>query len=507
MPNRSAKRKPLNRPLYSQADCFRLVDEPASPQHEAEPYRSDFRRDYARLIHSPAFRRLQGKTQLFPGIESDFFRNRLTHSLEVAQIAKSIGLRLNSTLKSNAHQPLNLDLIELAALAHDLGHPPFGHNGEKALDDCMKKYGGFEGNAQTLRILSVLEKKRIKENRDNDPIGASGTDYRVGLNLTVRALGAVLKYDKVIPVRREVQSPLVKGYYESERKLVDSIKKNVLGDEYRKFDGKFKTVECQIMDVADDIAYSTYDLEDAFKAGFLSPLKLVSASDELMESVCRKVYENTRLNAKKKFDNLSPSQKEKQKIEMMSDLVKLLEFSGVFSTSDVKEVLAYLSSDSPFSFAMSFIVGKSFQQSDNVCADGYIRTDFTSKLVGKFIRGVSIEVDEKCPPLSKIKVDKDVLREIEILKHFAYESLIMSSRLKVAEYRGSEVVSAIFHALSNSESSLLPEDVRKLYTRAKNKAGKMRVISDFVAGMTDRYALEFYGRLKSESPESIFKPL
>lgn len=125
-----------------------------------EPYRSDFRRDYARLVHSPAFRRLDGKTQLFPGVESDFFRNRLTHSLEVAQIAKSIALKLNYESQFIADLGgIDTDLVEVAGLAHDLGHPPFGHNGELTLDQCMLAYGGFEGNAQTLRILSRLEKK------------------------------------------------------------------------------------------------------------------------------------------------------------------------------------------------------------------------------------------------------------------------------------------------------------------------------------------------------------
>jgi dGTPase len=126
-------------------------------------YRSPFRRDYARLVHSPSFRRLQGKTQLFPGLESDFFRNRLTHSFEVAQIAKSITLFLNNSnefLRTNEYV-IDTDLVEFAGLAHDLGHPPFGHKGEKALNECMQDSGGFEGNAQTLRVLTRIEKKKI----------------------------------------------------------------------------------------------------------------------------------------------------------------------------------------------------------------------------------------------------------------------------------------------------------------------------------------------------------
>jgi len=130
--------------------------------------RSAFRRDYGRLLHSPAFRRLQGKTQLFPGHESDFFRNRLTHSLEVAQVAKGIASQINDSEPTFQKDPIDTDLVEFAALAHDLGHPPFGHNGEAALDDCMKEFGGFEGNAQTLRLLAAVEKKVLKDARGRE---------------------------------------------------------------------------------------------------------------------------------------------------------------------------------------------------------------------------------------------------------------------------------------------------------------------------------------------------
>ena len=198
-------------PLYTEADRQREQETP-----EKAPYRSDFRRDYARLLHCPSFRRLQGKTQLFPGIESDFFRNRLTHSLEVAQVAKAIALRINLEYDYFKENPIDVDLVETAALAHDLGHPPFGHTGEKALDDCMKDKGGFEGNAQTLRILVRLEKKKRPESDKAD-----GEDPRTGLGLTHRTLAAVLKYDHCIKVQSDTNASLQKGYYQSEKPLVD----------------------------------------------------------------------------------------------------------------------------------------------------------------------------------------------------------------------------------------------------------------------------------------------
>lgn len=186
------------RRLYENTDYERVLRE----TEELELGRSPFRRDFGRLLHSPACRRLQGKTQLFPGHESDFFRNRLTHSLEVAQIAKGIAQILNARDDACKQEKIDLDLVEFAGLAHDLGHPPFGHNGEKALDDCMKPYGGFEGNAQTLRILARVEKKVYSESdADGCGVGVTGVDRRLGLNLTFRSLAAVLKYDKEIPLR------------------------------------------------------------------------------------------------------------------------------------------------------------------------------------------------------------------------------------------------------------------------------------------------------------------
>ena len=266
------------RPLYRAGDRKREL-----PAESESSYRSPFRRDYARLLHCPSFRRLQGKTQLFPSAESDFFRNRLTHSLEVAQIAKSIGLRLNTEYAYFREHPIDLDVIETAALAHDLGHPPFGHNGERALDECMRKKGGFEGNAQTLRILARLEKKEPDPELADDTCARSD-DGRVGLNLTYRTLAAILKYDTCIP-RQRCSGGLIKGYYQSEERLVDRVKANVVGPE--DFDAPFKTIECQIMDIADDIAYSTYDLEDALKTDFVSPMSMISelSSPRTMEAV------------------------------------------------------------------------------------------------------------------------------------------------------------------------------------------------------------------------------
>lgn len=435
--------------------------------------RSEFRRDYGRLLHCPAFRRLQGKTQLFPGHESDFFRNRLTHSLEVAQIAKGIALRLNHERSEFRKNSIDLDLIEFAGLAHDLGHPPFGHNGERALDDCMKQYGGFEGNAQTLHILVRVEKKVVRrESGTGDICGISptGADLRLGLNLTYRTLASVLKYDEKIPLRRRKSSDLKKGYYGCDEEIVAAIKSNV---------GKpidpgtsFKTIECKIMDIADDIAYCTYDLEDAMKGGFTHPLSLFTKIGN--ESLFRRLHEKVKRDV--------PDVTQDEVFSALHDLLP-----NVATQHDA----AY----------------EAYTMSKLIAGDSQLRTEFSSDLVGRFVRGVTVKIQGKDIKFAEISVDRNIKIQIESLKHLNYLLTIMSPRLKVVEYRGYDVIRTIFEALSSDEGHLLlPDDVQTMHERLTSTDSKMRLICDYVAGMTDRYALEFYGRLR-ETGTSIFKPI
>jgi dGTPase len=458
--------------LYSKGDCERVKLESTTSAG-----RSSFRRDFARLLHSPAFRRLQGKTQLFPGDESDFFRNRLTHSLEVAQIAKGIALQLNSEVSEFQKSPIDTDLVELAALAHDLGHPPFGHNGESALDDCMKKFGGFEGNAQTLRLLARVEKKVLT---DENPeageeycgIAPNGRDRRLGLNLTYRALAAVLKYDKKIPATRNKAAALVKGYYGSEESLVKEIKAHV-GTPPEGI--PFKTIECQIMDLADDIAYSTYDLEDSMKGGFSHPMALrtkLGTDPELVKRVHAKVREEI---------------KGVKKWEVFQALQELLDLDAA-------------SDEDPAFSAMLM-----FHQSKLVASHGQLRIGFTSSLVDKFVRSVKVEPQEDLR-FSRVYLPRSEQIQIESLKRLNYELIIMSPRLKVVQYRGYELVKTVFVALAKDDGHLLlPEDCRVMFGRLQKESERKRLICDFVSGMTDRYAIEFYGRLRGAG-ESIFKP-
>jgi dGTPase len=461
--------------LYTARDEER--DHPAAGREgdEYEPYRTPYRRDYARLIHCPSFRRLQGKTQVFPPHESDFFRNRLTHSLEVAQIAKSIVARLNFEVELFKQNPINQDIVETAALAHDLGHPPFGHNGERALDDCLRQCGGFEGNAQTFRIVGKLEKKTAKLDTTRAD-WMDGADPRAGLNWTRRSLASIVKYDSIIPGYREPDAKMVKGIYECDQNLFDRVKKAVCPN--LPAGTEFRTIEASIMDVADDIAYSTYDLEDALKSGFMDLFDILGAGEEVYERVASKVQ-------KALAQPFKPSDVRKSLSELLAE--------HALRTPDEntsKELWGLLASKSVKKYS----------------TDGYLRTGLTSELVGRFIRAVVVQINQELPVLSKVTLSEETLRQVECLKHFTFEVMIMSPRLRVAEARGYDVVKGIFDKLASPSGHLfMPDDCRSIYTMQATDGAKKRVIADFIAGMTDRYAVEFYGRLVSDNPVSIFK--
>ena len=491
--------------LYNPGDRNRAVSISDEADSGATAKRSAFRRDYGRLLHSPAFRRLQAKTQLFPSDESDYFRNRLTHSLEVAQVAKAIAAAINidKNFRAICATPIDLDLVETISLAHDLGHPPFGHNGEEALDECMKDSGGFEGNAQTLRILSCLEKRDILEAEANNyqPI-VEGVDKRVGLNLTYRTLAGVLKYDYQIPTERlgAYHGP-IKGYYATEQDLVENIRTQVgyspesLQNETLKTNPSFRTIECSIMDIADDIAYSIYDLDDTFKAGFLDPITMLAGSRQIVEPIVETI--NRRI---KKFypDKLDTPGNTFSLSEIQSNLLK--SFPDVYRL----EGLAHQTLEVPEDLALA--AEEVVRASKTIAANGYFRHGVTSSLMKQFLAGVEVLYEPSQPSLSRARLKIDTFKQVEVLKNYTFYATIMSPRMRVLAYRGKKVVKEIFHALRRKDGwRLMPEDVRSVYDQVAEDQ-KKRVICDFVAGMTDRYAIEFHNRLHSTNRESFYSP-
>ncbi|WP_426626325.1 deoxyguanosinetriphosphate triphosphohydrolase [Leifsonia sp. McL0607] len=241
---------------YSERDRERWL-----PEHHSSR-RSDFARDRARLLHSSALRRLAAKTQvLSPTAGLDFARNRLTHSLEVAQVGRELATSLG----------LDPDIVDTACLAHDIGHPPFGHNGERALNAWAEDIGGFEGNAQTLRLLTRLEPKVF---------GRDGRPY--GLNLTRASLDASCKYPW--PETHAVADPSGRakfGFYADDHAVFEWMR---AGSPERT-----RCIEAQVMDLSDDIAYSVHDFEDAVVNGYIDVAALSSRVDH--DDLVRSMYE------------------------------------------------------------------------------------------------------------------------------------------------------------------------------------------------------------------------
>jgi dGTPase len=231
---------------YDDADAERFHRE----RHRSQ--RDDFARDRARVLHSAALRRLAAKTQvLSPASPVDFARNRLTHSLEVAQVGRELATALR----------LAPDVVDTACLSHDLGHPPFGHNGERALNGWAQDIGGFEGNAQTLRIVTRLEPKVV-----------DAGDRSFGLNLTRASLDATCKYpwtaDHPLP---DPGGRLKFGVYPDDEDLFHWMRAGA--------PGRVRCIEAEVMDLSDDIAYSVHDFEDAIVNGYLDPARLADTQE------------------------------------------------------------------------------------------------------------------------------------------------------------------------------------------------------------------------------------
>jgi len=349
-------------------------------------YRSPFQRDRDRIIHSASFRRLKHKTQVFVNTEGDHFRTRITHSIEVAQIARSIAKYLN----------LNEDLTETLSLAHDLGHTPFGHAGEDALDECMDNYGGFDHNLQTLRIVMFLENKYFKFK---------------GLNLSIETLEGLLKHNGPV----------------EDKSLVNSL----IG--LKIFKGKinfdtYPSLEAQISAISDDIAYNNHDIQDGIKANLF---KL----DELMEiDFFKSIYLKYKNKINKKNYKIVTYQIIRDSIDLM-----------------IRDLLANTQKNLK---DLNIKTVKDIARSDQLIVNFSDKLQNSEKEIRLFLR-------------TKMYNNKLVLRKNQ---------------------RGKVIIKKLFNIIKSNP--------RKFLSKDQLTKDKFRVISDFISGMTDRYAINLYNNYK-----------
>ena len=405
---------------YRAADVERFV-----PESSGRSGRTPFARDRARVVHSAAFRRLSAKTQVVGPGTGDFVRNRLTHSLEVAQIARDLGSRLGC----------DPDIAETAALAHDLGHPPFGHNGERALHEAAVGIGGFEGNAQTLRILTRLEPKTVTDD------GRS-----VGVNLTRAVLDACLKYPWPLA---DAPQPLGRHSDGQERAM---RKFGAYDDDIGVFAwtregaaARRPCLEAQVMDLADDIAYSVHDVEDAVVAGRVDLASLRTSSD-----AADGVFEAVRDWYLQAPDD-----------ELAAGLGRLLALPE-WPTE-------------PYDGRLPAQVGLKA---------------LTSALIGRFYATIlSATYDAYgTGPLTRFAADlvvpQAILVEIAVLKGVAAH-FVMRRDDRVSLLRDQrDLLSALVAALSDRPERLEPL-FRELFDAAKDDTDRLRIVVDQVASLTD----------------------
>jgi dGTPase len=404
---------------YGERDRERWVaEDPAQKRSD----RDDFARDRARLVHSAGLRRLSAKTQVVAPGSDDFVRNRLTHSLEVAQIGRELGAALGC----------NADVVDTACLAHDIGHPPFGHNGESALDTVSARIGGFEGNAQTLRLLTRLEAKRAHP--DGRP---------AGLNLTRASLDAATKY----PWRRgAAPRPTTKfGVYDDDLEVFGWMRAGVP-------EGR-RSFEAEVMDWSDDVAYSVHDVEDAVASGWLDPRRLRDRADvEAVLGVAAEVYE----------PGLGAD-------ELGAALERVLASGAVPETHDgSRQSLAALKD------MTSRLIGR-FAVAVEVATrarhgDGPLTRHAASLVVPREARAETV-----------------VLKAVAA--HF-----VMHAAERVALYEAQREVVAELVAAYEHDPHRLDPDLRADHDRAAGDAAALRVVVDQVASLTDVRALELHRR-------------
>ncbi len=364
-------------------------------RHYAESpprYRGEYQRDRDRIVHSAAFRRLEYKTQVFVNHEGDMFRTRLTHSIEVAQIARAMARVLG----------LNEDLSEAIALAHDLGHTPFGHAGQDALNICMKRYDGFEHNLQSLRVVDVLEERYAEF---------------AGLNLTFESREGILKHC-------------------SKKRAAE------LGDVGQRFlQQRQPSLEAQLANKADEIAYNNHDIDDGLRSGFITIEQLSEISIFAQHyGIVRKNY--PRLSERRTIHEVVRRMINAQITDLIETSIASLKEKNPSNLSDIYE-----------------------------------------------------------NPCELIVFSNDMAAQLVILKQFLRHNLYQHYRVRRMSVKASKIISALFGAFLNDNRLMPPETMSKAkrLESEQGETGIARAVSDYIAGMTDRYAIKEYERIFNPS--------
>lgn len=407
---------------YSEVDAQRWLPE----EHSSR--RSDFARDRARVLHSSALRRLAAKTQvLSPTAGSDFSRNRLTHSLEVAQVGRELADSLG----------LDPDVVDTACLAHDLGHPPFGHNGERALNDWAVDIGGFEGNAQTLRLLTRIEPKVF---------GDDGRSY--GLNLTRASLDASCKYPW--PSAQGIPDPSGRskfGFYDDDTAAFEWLRAGA--------PDRQRCIEAQVMDLSDDIGYSVHDFEDAVVNGYVDVTALGARVDH--ESLVDSMFDW--IGGEHSHDELIAAFDRLDNLDIWID-----------------------------------------RWDGSRQAHGRLK-NLTSQLIGRFAAGAVQATREAFPQASlarfgaDIVIPREIQAEIAVLKGIV-AAFVMSTNARRPIYaQQRDILSELADVLLWSAPKNLDAGFTADWNGAETDAQRKRAVVDQVASLTDQSAMAWHQRL------------
>lgn len=461
-----------------------------------EGIRTPYQIDRDRIIHSGAFRRLRNKTQVFGVFTLDYYRTRLTHSLEVSQIARSIASNINKKYGLN----IDIDLIEAISLAHDIGHPPFGHVGESILNEKLKEITngerGFEANAQNIRILNFLEKKFY--DKDNNKI--------YGLNPSLKTIDGILKYklpyslsdkskhfiyDNDIFILERLHG---KSFIEFIEKNFHYINKHENKNIKEEFFEASRCLECQILNAADDIAYATHDLEDGVES------KLIGVEGHLKVK---------RYLGQSKF--------------FTADLAGIESGIDKFFNG-LKDIFKAFNDDSPAGSlrnrepAQIHAEGNRYPSMCQIKVKADLK-EFFSRYISKFILNIDIEDREKyigrgkTDLIKKIPLDfkdnsykhnliwkNEVNVEIKALKQISYRLVMENKDILLNRYKVKNIIEKLFCVFSDKNNlKLYPDDFQELYENGFydefGKSGFYVMCSDYISGMTDIYAIKLYSAL------------